>query len=160
MEKAGDDLSRLYGNKVRVRACGICIQNDKILLAGHRMSGMSGLFWSPPGGGIQFGENAVEALKREFLEETGLSVEAGELLFLNEFIVPPLHALELFFRIRSFTGDLSLGMDPEFSVDSQILRQIKFMSFEEVKALPSDSVHSFFSRINSLQEIFEIRGFL
>lgn len=153
-------MSRLYGNKLRVRACGICVENNKILLAGHRMPGVSSLFWSPPGGGIQFGENAVDALRREFLEETGLSVEVGDLLFLNEFINPPLHALELFFRISSFTGDLSLGIDPEFSVDSQILRQIKFMSFEEVKALPSDSVHSLFSKINSLQEIFGIRGFL
>jgi 8-oxo-dGTP diphosphatase len=160
LEKAADDLYELYGNRVRIRACGICIQNDSILLVRHRMSTLAGFFLSPPGGGIQFGEKVTDAVKREFFEETGLLVEVGELLFVNEFIGPPLHAIELFFRIDSFEGILTLGDDPEFSKENQIIERVVFMTVEEIKSFPEEAVHSLFSKINSLGEIYDLRGFL
>jgi len=39
--------------------------------------------WGLPGGDIKFGEDPVEAIKREVLEETGLHVQTGELLFVE-----------------------------------------------------------------------------
>ena len=75
----------LYGNRLRVRVCGICIRNDQLLLVNHRGL-VEGDFWSFPGGGMQFGETAKECLTREFMEETGLTVEVGDFLFTCEFI--------------------------------------------------------------------------
>jgi hypothetical protein len=40
-------------------------------------------------------------LKREFLEETQTDITIGEMLFVNEFLEPPLHAIELFLRLKS-----------------------------------------------------------
>ncbi|WP_310590385.1 hypothetical protein [Dyadobacter sp. NIV53] len=53
----------IYENRVRVRACGIYFENDKMLLAGHALNGPEISFWYPPGGGIEFGETAADALK-------------------------------------------------------------------------------------------------
>jgi 8-oxo-dGTP diphosphatase len=36
--------------------------------------------WSTPGGRVEAGESPLDALKREVLEETGLSIAPGELL--------------------------------------------------------------------------------
>lgn len=35
--------------------------------------------WEPPGGQVELGENLIEALEREILEESGCSVQAGRL---------------------------------------------------------------------------------
>jgi 8-oxo-dGTP diphosphatase len=88
------DIGNLYGGSVRVRVGGLCVQEHRILLVNHALYGPEGIFWSPPGGGVQFGESAQQALVREFREETGLDVEVGELLFVHEHIAVPLHAVE------------------------------------------------------------------
>jgi 8-oxo-dGTP diphosphatase len=160
LEITGQNFLSQYGNSVRVRSCGICIVNDSILLAGHNLPGHEGLFWVPPGGGVTFGETLEEGLKREFYEETGLQVGVGELLFVNEFIKPPLHAIEFFFLIESMEGRLVSGYDPEHSVLEQILHEVKFMTMKEIQALPQHSVHSMFEGIENLTEVTAIRGVL
>ncbi|GLU52398.1 hypothetical protein Dfri01_18590 [Dyadobacter frigoris] len=126
----------------------------------HRFVGDENIFWSPPGGGMQFGESAPETLKREFLEETGLIVEAGEMLFVNEFIQPPLHAIELFFQIKAFSGSIITGSDPEFSEANQIIREVRFTSMEEIKQLPANHVHSLFRNCDSIEDVMALRGYL
>lgn len=153
-------MLELYGNRVRLRVCGICVFDDRILLVGHRLPGHNETFWSPPGGGIQFGETSRSALKREFLEETGLQIKVGQILFLNEFIEPPLHAIELFFRIDSFEGTLMAGNDPEFSEASQIIQQVRFMSMTEIQKIPQGSRHRVFKHIQNLNELFDLTGYL
>ena len=86
-----------FGERIRVRACGICIEASKILMVKHLIVGKQDYLWAPPGGGMKFGESARECLKREFMEETGLDIRVGDFLFVNEFKDPPLHAIELFF---------------------------------------------------------------
>jgi len=147
------EITRLYGGDVRVRACGICIRNEAVLLVNMKMYQDGTPFWSPPGGGIEFGEPAVEALKREFLEETGLEVEAGQLLFVNEHIRPPLHAIELFFEVTSFTKTVVKGFDPE--LQEQVIEEVRFFSMEEIRALPAAQIHTVFSGITSLSGLLK-----
>lgn len=121
---------------------------------------MTDTFWCPPGGGIQFSETAHQALVREFLEETGLAIEPGELLFVNEFMQPPLHAMELFFQVKIVDGEIKLGYDPEMAEGSQIITEVGLMTFEQIKSYPPDEVHRLFQYCDTLDDVFAIRGYL
>jgi 8-oxo-dGTP diphosphatase len=44
--------------------------------------------WEFPGGAVEFGERLVDALRREIAEEYGLEIEVGELLDVNDHILP------------------------------------------------------------------------
>jgi 8-oxo-dGTP diphosphatase len=131
-------VHRTYGNQLRVRVCGICVQEDKILLINHSGMNESGEFWSPPGGGLQFGETIEGCLKREFLEETNTEILVGKFLKVNEFLEPPLHAIELFYEVKIVAGEISVGFDPE--MENQIIKDVKWLSFEEVKSFSNDKV--------------------
>jgi len=160
VDKAREEVLRLYGNRLRTRVCGLGVIQGKILMVRHRGIGTTDTFWCPPGGGIQFAETAHQALVREFLEETGLEVEAGELLFVNEFMQPPLHAMELFFQVSIVGGELKLGHDPEMAEGTQIITEVELMTFEQIKSYPSDEVHRLFQYCNNLDDVFALRGYL
>ena len=102
-----------FGNKLRTRICGILIHENKLLMMKHKSINPSGYFYSPPGGGLEFGETMESCLKREFIEETGLTISVGDFLFVNEFLKKPLHAIEFFFEVKTLNTDFNLGSDPE-----------------------------------------------
>ncbi|MBQ6288090.1 MAG: NUDIX hydrolase [Clostridia bacterium] len=58
---------------------GVCIKDDKVLLARHTYGNGNGKLIIP-GGYVKFGEIPEEALIREYLEETGVRVKAGRLI--------------------------------------------------------------------------------
>ncbi len=157
---ARQDVVNLYGHRLRLRVCGLYREADRLLMVRHRGINSSNTFWSPPGGGSQFGETAPEALAREFQEETGLLVEVGELLFVNEFMSDPLHALELFFDVRAIGGTIRRGLDPELSADRQIISDVQLLTFAEIKAYPANEVHTLFQHCASLNDVFALRGYL
>jgi len=67
--------------KIRVSSRAIIINDDKILLICFG----NGLYYNFPGGGIEKNETAKQAVVREVLEESGLSVDVGELVFSLEY---------------------------------------------------------------------------
>lgn len=114
--------------------------------------------WAPPGGGIDFGESAEEALKREFLEETGLKIEVKEFLFVFELINKKHHAIELFYKVESIEGKLSLGEDPEFSKSAQIMVEASFLSYDEISRMDPKLLHGIFSDAKAPEKALELRG--
>ncbi len=152
------NVDRIYGNRVRVRACGICLMDNKLLLVNHRQLSKEN-FWAPPGGGIEFGELAGEALEREFLEETGLKIKCEELLFIAEFVNPPLHAVELFFKVDYIDGVLKKGFDPEMGPDDQLIEDAKFMSWKEILKLNEKELHGIFKYTPEPAKILDLRGY-
>ena len=136
-----DTIKSLYGGKTRIRVCGICLQNESILLIKHEGIGVTGELWVPPGGGIEYGEPAEKALKREFREECNVEIKVKKLLFINEFIQKPLHAIELFFEVQLLSGKIKKGMDPEFNKEHQIINEVSFVTFNELNLLPDNKKH-------------------
>jgi 8-oxo-dGTP diphosphatase len=148
------DVARVYGHKVRVRACGICVSENGLLMVNHHGITPSN-FWAPPGGGVEFGNTIAETLKREFLEETGLEIEAGRFLFGCEYIHDPIHAIEVFYEVRPIGGKLKRGKDPEI----QIITEVRYMSFREVKELPVKEVHGIFRFTERVEDLEKLTGF-
>lgn len=152
------EIEAKFGNQLRTRVNGILIENDQLLMVKHQM-GNGRILWSVPGGGMQFGSNAVENLQREFLEETNLEVKVGNYLFVHEYLNPPLHAMEHFFEVKRINGDVKLGKDPELSGDNQILLEISWKSVSDILRIPSDSLHQVFWGIKSLSELGLWKGY-
>jgi 8-oxo-dGTP diphosphatase len=156
-DSKADSVYEYYKNKIRIRSCGLCMNENKLLLVNHSGLSPGNNFWAPPGGGLQFGETLKDCLVREFREETGLVVQPGEFLFACEFIQPPLHALELYFDVPFSGGSVKVGYDPE-AIDNQILKEATFMRWDEIDRLPPEARHGIFNRVANSSEILHLRG--
>jgi 8-oxo-dGTP diphosphatase len=147
------EINDLFGNRTRVRVCGLCWRKGELLLVNHTLA--NGDFWAPPGGGLEFGEPVELRLKKEFAEETGLLIQMGAFQFGCEFIAKPLHAIELFFQVTVAGGALVKGEDPEIS----IIKDVRFMSFPEIAKMPAQSLHGIFKLVPSPEHLRELTGF-
>ncbi len=159
MDKFQAEIEHNYGKKLRVRVCGVCIEQDKILLVHHRSLGKTNSLWAPPGGGMDYGEDAKEALRREFLEETKCHIKVEEFLFLHEYLDPPLHGIELFFRVSIIKGEPKIGQDPEMSADAQILTEIGFHQLEALQSSQMESLHYVLQHVKNLSELINLKGY-
>lgn len=153
------NISSTYGNKVRVRVCGVLIKNESILLVKHKGLGKENELWIPPGGGVEFLESAEQALVREFKEETGLDVTVNKFLFCNEHIGAPLHAIELFFEVSKVGGTLMKGSDPEHESAEQIITEVKFVTFKEIEVINKDKLHSCLKNLSDVESLLNMRGY-
>lgn len=90
---------------IRIRVAGIIMNSKKeILLIRQVKDGHS--YWLLPGGGIEEGERAVSALKRELKEELGLILKNAKFLVFNESIGPKgkRHIIQLVYNVKLRKG--------------------------------------------------------
>jgi len=149
-----------FGNKLRVRVCGILIEKGKILLIRHKSLGKNGVLWAPPGGGMLFAESAEETIKREFEEETGLKIQVERFLFTHEFLKPPLHAIELFFEVSRLGGTLNTGYDPEMKKNEQIITDAAYLDLDQIKEIGNDSMHNVLRKVTNLKDLLYLDGYV
>lgn len=91
-----------------VGAYGFIIQNDEIALIKKARGGYTGLL-DIPGGGIEHDETPIEALKRELMEEAGVTVKKHELITatsrtfkweMKEDLVVDLHHIGILYKVE------------------------------------------------------------
>lgn len=152
------EIIEKFGNQVRVRVCGLCWQDDHLLLINH-VGLHKGNFWAPPGGGIDFTQPATEALAQEFLEETGLRIKPVGLQFVCEYVNPPLHAVELFFSVQVTGGSLTRGTDPEMKEPNQLIEDVRFLSWAEILQINGSEKHGIFRFCKQAKDLRKLTGF-
>lgn len=92
--------------------------------------------WMVPGGAIEQNENSQQAAIREVKEETGLDVKIEKLIWhVEEVSEPRGQRFVNFFLAKICGGTLELGYDPELLGQEQVLKEVKFVSKEELKDL-------------------------
>lgn len=93
---------------IHVGAYGFIIKNDCVALIKKARGGYTGLL-DIPGGGIEHDETPVEALKRELMEEAGVTVKSYELLTatsrtfkwqVKEDLTEDLHHIGLLYKVE------------------------------------------------------------
>ena len=113
---------------IRVRVAGIIMRDNKVLLIAHKKGRDE--YWLVPGGGIDYGESARDALIREMKEELSADVSVNDLVFSCDSIDPSgaRHVLNLFFLCDSGSSGLKIGDDPRLS-------RFNYFSAEELSSL-------------------------
>ncbi|MCI7678810.1 MAG: NUDIX hydrolase [Clostridiales bacterium] len=92
--------------------------------------------WMVPGGAIEDGENSIQAAVREVKEETHLDVRITGVAWHVEEVSPQRGQRFVNYMIGEIIGgELELGWDPELPETRQILREVRFMSREEIGTL-------------------------
>jgi ADP-ribose pyrophosphatase YjhB (NUDIX family) len=87
----------------RIAVRGIILKDGKIFCQKlqNKTTGRVNSFWATPGGGLDPGESLAKGLEREMIEETGITPQIGNLLFIQQFIEGEKEHLEFFFHIKN-----------------------------------------------------------
>ncbi len=99
----------------RLAVRGIILRENRLLMVNAWPGGKSDLLCAP-GGGVEVGQSLPDNLKREVHEETGLCVDVGDVVLVNEFHDPDraFHQVDVYFRCILLSGDpFADWTDPE-----------------------------------------------
>ncbi|MEP0918257.1 NUDIX hydrolase [Leptolyngbya sp. DQ-M1] len=130
--------------KHRIRAAGLVVQEDEILLVAHKCPETGRTIWIPPGGGIEREDESIFACAaREIFEETGLTASLSRIAYLLEFYdsESDVRSCEFFCVVDHFSGTLTLEHLPPTSPDSDWiteLRWFKRIELDQVTVYPEE----------------------
>ena len=97
----------------RLAVYGVAKNSNQLLLCRASSHTEVEGWWWLPGGGVDFGESPEDALVREFMEETGLSVTVGPLLgILSDVrsrtrVDEDIHTVRVIYAITAFSGTVT-----------------------------------------------------
>lgn len=111
---------------------------ERVLLVLEQVTPGVDEFWVLPGGGLEPGDATIlECVKREFREETGLTVEVGPLLYAQEFPETggQTRHLGLIFMVHSPAGDLHQTDRATPLQGSELKRHVGWFSQEQMQTI-------------------------
>jgi mutator protein MutT len=136
-------LSRQYPKKPVVGVGAIILNGDQILLEKRKNPPGKGK-WSVPGGLVDLGETAEEAVIREVKEETGLEVYDPRLVDVVNYISLSEKGAVMYHYVIIDYIVTSQGGKPHASSDADDLKWVPFNEVEEYDL--TETVRHFFQR--------------
>lgn len=120
-------------------AAALIRQGDRYLVTQRQPRAHLALFWEFPGGKRESGETLEDCLKRELMEELGLTIEVGDLVDKASYEYPRRHVQISFYNCRILDGEPELRDCHDFRwlrasqmdealfppADAQIIRKIR-----------------------------------
>ncbi|MCM2577617.1 NUDIX hydrolase [Streptomyces meridianus] len=117
VDGTADGQDRLR-QRLRVAAYGVCVRDGQVLLARLLPSEHAEPSrWTMPGGGLEHGEDPLDAVVREVEEETGFRVRVERLLGIDSYRSSPsvrgddFHGLRIVYEVRVIGGELRHEID-------------------------------------------------
>jgi ADP-ribose pyrophosphatase YjhB (NUDIX family) len=104
---------------------GVVVHQGELLMVRRANDPSKGL-WSVPGGRVEKGEYLVDAVSREVLEETGLTVKVADLLGILEVVGEPHYV------ILDYLAELVGESEPVAASDAS---EVRWVPLDEVSAL-------------------------
>lgn len=110
----------------KIAAHGLIKNGNKYLILHRALTdGYMPGKWDLAGGTIEFGEDPIEALDREILEETNLKVEVIRPLYIYSFISnPQRHQFQIVYECKYLKGEVKLNPNDH--------DQFKWVTIEEM----------------------------
>lgn len=111
------------GPALRFVAAALIVRDGEVLIGQRRADQPMALLWEFPGGKIEPGESAQQALARELSEELGIQAEIGARVTHIRHNYRHGGAVDLqFFKVREFTGE----------IENQIYEQVRWVKLEDL----------------------------
>lgn len=111
------------GPALRFVAAALIMRDREVLIGQRRVDQPMASLWEFPGGKIEPGESAPEALARELNEELGIRAEVGPPVTRIRHNYRGGGAVDLqFFAVHNFAGD----------IDNQIYQQVRWVKLEDL----------------------------
>jgi 8-oxo-dGTP diphosphatase len=108
---------------LRFVAAALILRDGEVLIGQRRPEQPMASLWEFPGGKIEAGESAQQALERELGEELGIQAKIGPPITRIRHNYRHGGAVDLqFFAVREFTGEIV----------NQIYQQVKWVKLEEL----------------------------
>lgn len=108
---------------MRFVAAALIVRGDEVLIGQRRPDQPMALLWEFPGGKIEPGETAQQALVRELAEELGIQATIGPRVIRIRHNYRHGGAVDLqFFTVREFSGEIA----------NQIYQQVRWVKLQEL----------------------------
>lgn len=123
--------------KFNIRVYGLLINNsNQILLSDEEEYGFR--FSKFPGGGLEYGESLIDALKREFVEECNLEVEVLEHFYTTDFFIKSVfndsQVISVYYTVKPLS-ELKLNFKElifDFDTEGDLLQAFRWKNLDEL----------------------------
>ncbi len=127
--------------KRRINVRGIIYNNGRLFAVRHRRPEGEADFWCTPGGGLEDGESLTDGIRREIIEETGVTPVVGRILAIQQFTKDPAvvydydEFLEFFFHIENADDFEHINLAATSHGEAEI-KDAAFVEIENTEVLP------------------------